>query len=216
MVYQASKVSALHSFYKEALTDYDSFPKIVDHLAHLSEFMLQGLKGNVDAVFSELNNYHSNFLGTPIDQLKERNWELEDCYHCIANEYGFKNWNSVLTNCNIQYNLNFENAVNVLLKGDLFILKSIIKKNPELINMRSQYGHRASLLHYTGSNGVEFWRQVVPHNLLEITKFLLESGADPRTKMFVYGGEFTTRELLVTSAHPIAAGVIDEMKDLFS
>ena len=78
--------------------------------------------------------------------------------------------------------------------------------------IRSQYGHRASLLNYAGSNGVEFWRQQVPLNLAEIVIYLLEAGADKNATMKVYGGEFNTFELLTTSIHPLRARIMEEMK----
>jgi len=62
---------------------------------------------------------------------------------------------------------------------------------------------------------VAFWRQQVPLNLVAITEFLLEAGADRRATMKVYGGAFDTYSLLVTSVHPLAAGILEEMKVVF-
>ena len=64
---------------------------------------------------------------------------------------------------------------------------------------------------YCGNNGVEFWRQQVPLNLKTIILFLLENGANKNATMSVYGGEFDTLSLLTTSAHPINAGILDEL-----
>jgi len=56
------------------------------------------------------------------------------------------------------------------------------------------------------------WRQKVPMNLTTLIEILLEAGADKNATMNVYGGHFTTLELLITSAHPYAAGIVDDLK----
>ena len=88
-----------------------------------------------------------------------------------------------------------------MLSGDLDSLRRLISEDASLITQRSCYGHRATLLHYCGNNGVEFWRQQVPLNLKDIIHFLIENGADKNATMSVYGGEFDTLSLLTTSAH---------------
>lgn len=67
------------------------------------------------------------------------------------------------------------------------------------------------LLHYVASNGVELWRQNVPRNLPAICEMLLLKGANASAKMSVYGGYYDTLSLLLTSAHPKAAGLMDEL-----
>jgi len=86
----------------------------------------------------------------------------------------------------------------------------LLRRHPRLINERSVYNHRATLLHYIGSNGVETRRQIVPYNLPHLTKVLLELGADPHATAFLYQSQCTTLELLTTSAHPANAGVMTE------
>ena len=87
-----------------------------------------------------------------------------------------------------------------------------IRDSPYLLSATSSYGHQATLLHYVASNGVEFWRQQVPMNLPAITSYLLSAGANRDATMKVYGGDFDTYALLVSSAHPLAVGVLEEMK----
>ena len=48
-------------------------------------------------------------------------------------------------------------------------------------------------------------------NLVEITSFLVETGADKNARANVYGGEFTTWELASTSAHPKDAGIMKKL-----
>jgi len=132
----------------------------------------------------------------------------------VANQYGFKHW-ELVKNLTLPYNIEFEMAINELLAGNLVALRNRIAATPKLVTMRSQYGHRATLLHYAGNNGVELWRQKIPSNLATIMKFLINNGADVNAKMPIYGGEHTTYELLVTSAHPYDANCIDELKSVF-
>ena len=89
-----------------------------------------------------------------------------------------------------------------------------MEENPDLIFQKSKFGHQATLLHYVASNGVEFWRQIVPHNLPEMISYLIEKGADKNAKMKVYGGEFSVLPLLESSAHPYAAGIADQMIEI--
>ena len=70
-------------------------------------------------------------------------------------------------------------------------------------------------MHYTGSNGVEGYRQIVPSNLAEIVDFLLEVGADQKLEANVYGG-CTARELMETSKHPYESGVIKEVQKIYN
>jgi ankyrin repeat protein len=57
------------------------------------------------------------------------------------------------------------------------------------------------------ANGVEGYRQKTPKNVVEITKFLLDAGAEVDAEADVYGGGATTLGLVGTSVHPFRAGV---------
>ncbi len=211
-VYEFFIVSELKAFYGHLLTDIEKHASIKDHLTVVAQRMFQGMKEQNEAVWSQVNNYNPLHLGKGKEELRKLSWNLEDAQHTVANEHGFKNWEKIP---DIPYNLLFEQAVNALLKGDLTTLKKLIQKDASLLSARSLYGHKATLLHYCGSNGVELWRQKVPYNLPEIVQYLLDEGADETAKMNVYGGEFTTLQLLQTSAHPKAAGLLDQLVPLF-
>ena len=105
----------------------------------------------------------------------------------------------------------FEFAVDTLLGGDVETLRSLLTGDPSLVRRRSGFGHRATLLHYVGSNGVETYRQRVPLNLAEITNLLVEAGADVNATAEMYGGGSTALGLLVTSDHPAKAGVCGDV-----
>jgi ankyrin repeat protein len=57
------------------------------------------------------------------------------------------------------------------------------------------------------ANGVEDFRQKTPKNIVEITKMLLDAGAEVNAESDAYGGRSTTLGLTATSYHPRAAGV---------
>jgi len=104
----------------------------------------------------------------------------------------------------------FEFAVDTLLGGDVEKLRGLLSGDPSLVRRRSAFGHRSTLLHYVGSNGVETYRQRVPMNLAEIARLLVEAGADVNARADMYGGS-TVLGLLVTSDHPARAGVTGEV-----
>jgi ankyrin repeat protein len=101
----------------------------------------------------------------------------------------------------------FEQAVDAIISGDLATLDRLLKKYPELIRARSPRKHRSTLLHYISANGVEDFRQKTPANIVEITRRLLEAGADVNAESDAYGGRSTTFGLTATSCHPEEAGV---------
>ena len=67
------------------------------------------------------------------------------------------------------------------------------------------------MLHYLAANGVEIHRQVVPGNAAAVAELLLAHGAGVDATATAYGGELTTLDLLLSSAHPAHAGVTAEL-----
>lgn len=201
---------SIESFYGTLLLDFNKYSLIRTHLSKMADRMLEGIVTQENIIYTEINNYHPKYLGKSIDELKKINFTIDDCRTTIANEYGFKNWKTV-EQSNIRYDVVFENAVNQLINGNFDALKYTIHTHPYIISKRSNYGHRATLLNYTASNGVEMWRQKAPKNLPLITEFLIENGANTRAKMKVYGGYYDTLSLLKSSIHPFDAGIGNEM-----
>ena len=131
---------------------------------------------------------------------------LDDARQTIAREYGFADWSDVEARGENTLDEDFELAVDTLLRGNVEKLRGLLSSNPSLIHRRSSFGHHSTLLHYVGSNGVETYRQRVPMNLAEITRLLVDAGADVNATAKMYGGS-TALGLLVTSDHPAKAGV---------
>ncbi|SEL82730.1 hypothetical protein SAMN04487910_3381 [Aquimarina amphilecti] len=63
---------------------------IKDHLDKIANKIFEGFIENQYVIFREINNYHPNHLGTPIEQLKQLNLTINDCRITIANEYGLR------------------------------------------------------------------------------------------------------------------------------
>jgi len=105
----------------------------------------------------------------------------------------------------------FEAAVDAIVSGDLETLTRLLGDDPELVRLRSTRRHRATLLHYVGSNGVEGFRQRAPKNIVAIAAALLDAGADVNATAPVYGSDDTTIGLAATSCHPVTAGVLEPL-----
>ena len=215
-IYKHQTVLELEEFYGALLFDIQRFNTIEAHLAALALRMLEGIKSREACVFKQINNYHKDFLSASVDRIVQANFDLDNCKTAIAHEHGFNNWKAVAALDNVEYNLPFEQAVNYLLMGNYEALEAMLSAAPQLIHEVSQYGHKATLLHYVASNGVEMWRQKVPSNLPALCELLLSKGADASAKMSVYGGYFDSLSLLMTSAHPKKAGLVEEVAKLLN
>ncbi|HJT88262.1 MAG TPA: ankyrin repeat domain-containing protein [Bryobacteraceae bacterium] len=101
----------------------------------------------------------------------------------------------------------FEEAADAIVSGDIEKLRTMLRENGDLARARSTREHRSTLLHYVSANGIEDFRQKTPQNVVEITKVLLEAGADVNAESEAYGGRSTALGLAATSCHPEEAGV---------
>lgn len=107
----------------------------------------------------------------------------------------------------------FEEAADAIAAGRQDILDELLTANPALVHTRSLRSHQATLLNYTGANGVEEWRQKTPQNIAAITQLLLDAGAEVDAWGRMYGGT-STLGLAATSAHPVLAGVQQELMEV--
>ena len=143
---------------------------------------------------------------------------LSDAQLVIAREHAFESWPKfashiqelVRANSSVS---NFELAVNAIVAGDAAGLESLLRENPELVRARSTREHEAPLIHYVAANGVENFRQKTPKNIVEITKLLLDAGAEVDATSEAYGKAATALGLAATSYHPAKAGVQLELLD---
>jgi len=101
-----------------------------------------------------------------------------------------------------EMNVLFEEAADSVVFGDIEKLRALLDEEPFLVHSRSPRPHRATLLNYCGSNGVENPRQRVPENAPKIMQLLLDRGSDVNATCNLYGGGATTLGLHLTSIHP--------------
>jgi hypothetical protein len=139
-----------------------------------------------------------------------------DARSVIVRNHHFENWAGFAEYMEALHRKNssvaqFEAAVDAIVTGDVATLERLLRENPELIRARSTRAHHATLLHYTGSNGVEYFRQKTPKNIVRVAEILLQAGAEVDAAADMYGGGSTTLLLVATSIHPFAAGVLEPL-----
>ncbi len=164
-------------------------------------------RGNT-AVCIQISNWLPALAGVKEAAIMEADFNLADAELTVAREHGFR---SRLAIVDTPIDVEFETAVTAVTTGDLDQLQMLLEQSPDLVDRRSVFGHKATLLHYVVANGVETWRQQVPANAVAITQYLLDMGANKKARMSVYGGQHHPFSLLVTSAHPAKMGLTDEL-----
>ena len=152
-------------------------------------------------------------------RLRAADCALSQAQFVIARAHGFPSWPTFVRHLEglAARDSNpsaFERGADAIVSGNLAELDRLLAARPELVSVRSDREHNATLLHYVSANGVENYRQKSPANIVEIARRLLDAGADIDAAADVYGGGVTTLELVVTSAHPRLAGVQIALADL--
>ncbi len=210
-VYACKEVREVERLHHDLLTkEFRQLP-IRDQLDRQAQRVVAAHKSGDEAVVTHIKCWHPTMVGRPVEEIMKRDFTLDDARQTIAREYGFANWSDVEKQGIKPPDPEFESSVDAIIEGDVGALRGLLERKPSLINERSEFGHRSTLLHYVGSNGVETHRQRVPRNLAEITQTLLDAGADVNATAEMYGGGSTTIALLITSSHPANAGVMGEV-----
>lgn len=210
-VYVYREVQEVRRLHENLFTDDYRLLSVREQLDRQAHQIVKGHQDGNMAVATHLTCWHPELVGRSAEEIMGRDLTLEDARQTIAREYGFANWSDVDENGVEPPDADFESAVDALLAGNVDALRTLLRDKPSLAHQRSRYGHRSTLLHYVGSNGVETYRQVVPMNLAEVAQVLLDAGADVNATAEMYGGGSTTIALLVTSSHPEEAGVMNEV-----
>ncbi len=206
--YIHSDVQHARDLHQETLENYAQIHRIFDLLEQFAITLQEAHHHNDLRCAGEISNYHPDFLGKNPGRIMNSVFTPDDARKTIALEYGFGSWDQVSY---AKINHEFEEAVNFLVTGKQAALRELVSENPNLLTMRSDFGHAAALIHYAGNNGVELWRQLVPSNLPQMVTMLIETGANKDITADFYGEAYTTRDLAATSAHPKAAGIESEL-----
>jgi hypothetical protein len=204
-------VRALHRHSLEADRSQQTIRQLLEQLARTIHE--QHRRGNA-AVCFHLTCWCNEFIGRSAEHILSAELTLAQAQQTIATEHGFSQWTDVQALGDELFDAEFERAVDCVVMGNLSTLTTLLQQQPQLATQTSQYHHRATLLHYVAANGVETHRQVSPANLPAITTCLIDAGADVNASANMYGGSATTLGLLLTSAHPANAGVVDEVAAL--
>ena len=207
-VYIDSTVKALQQLHQTTLRTDKRTVRIVEFLGLQAESIVEAHKAGNSAVCFHLCCWCKQLIGKSREEVMNGELNLAMAQQTIASEHGYKDWNAVEAQGHVQLDLPFENCIDAMLAGDLNDLSETLATTPALIRQQSQYGHRATLLHYLGANGVESYRQVTPLNAVQIAECLIEAGADVNSLANIYGGS-KPLGLLTTSAHPANAGVTE-------
>lgn len=192
--------------------------------------VLQKFKARNPAVMRYIRQHHPRLPGrahtndrNPVsdEEIRKIGVTLADAEDVVANWHGFAGWSNLEQHVAAVGRKNskvlaFELAVEAIISGDVPALKSLLRKNPDLIEARSTREHGATLLHYVGANGVEGYRQKTPKNAVKVAQVLLSTGAEvdadldygpAGAKVYPERVGSTTLGLVATSFHPAAAGV---------
>jgi len=210
-IYANPVVQEVIRLHQDLFTDlYRKLP-VRDQLDLQANRMVEAHQAGNKAVATHVTCWHPELVGHSPRDIMSRQLTLTDARETISREYGFQNWTDAEARGAEPPDIEFEAAVDALLAGDLHGLQTLLRQKPSLVHQRSSYGHRSTLLHYVGCNGVETYRQVVPLNLADMAQKLIDAGADVNATAEMYGGNCTTIALVITSAFPAEAGVVDEV-----
>lgn len=208
-VYIDPKIVAVRRLYTSAVSTEKQTYIISVLLDNHAQAIHTAFNAGDDAVAFHLGSWYQNLIGKSPAQIMATKLSLAQVHETVAREYGFKDWQSVQALGKARLDKEFESAVELVITGNLDGLRDQLKDNVELVKQHSNYGHASTLLHYVGANGVESHRQITPLNCADIAQCLLDYGADVNAGANMYGGNTTTLELVLTSAHPANAGVTD-------
>ncbi|HWV98806.1 MAG TPA: ankyrin repeat domain-containing protein [Candidatus Acidoferrum sp.] len=187
------------------------FRDTLEQYQQQAEALFDALQAGDEAAQWRFKWLHPRFRGKTIADVRAATLALADAQAVIALEYGFENWAALaaFTDAVIRDGsvARFETAVEAVISGDVAALGALLREQPELVRTRSTRRHHATLLHYVAANGVEGGRQRTPANAVEVTKILLEAGAEVDALADMYDHECTTMSMLVSSCHPAKAGL---------
>ena len=211
-IYIADAVKKVQQLHNHVL----AAPNVILQLSQIAQNLKEQHEQGNEAVCVQLSNWHPQLIAKDNATILNHPLTLDESRLTIAREHGFQSWEEAEELGNKEFDIAFENTIDLLLNGEFENLKLAIENDERLLHRKSVYGHECTLLHYAGSNGVETRRQQVPLNLVEMVNYLIEKGADKEAKAKLYGGLQTTLALASTSAHPADAGIMDDLVEALS
>lgn len=209
-IYIDPKIRAVRELHQTLLaSDYRS-GSIYERLSTQASNIVEGHKAGNNAVTFHIGCWSPDFIGMDAEKIMASTITYSQAKELIAREHGYEDWSVACQLKKVMLDAEFEQAIDAVLAGDVQQVQRKLNEKPSLVNQISQYGHRATLLHYIAANGVESYRQITPLNASEVTRLLIQAGADVNARAEMYGGS-TVLQLVATSAHPYHAGVTKEI-----
>ena len=209
-VYIHDQVAAVRALYTPLERYAGRGQSVRDQLAAQSQRLWEAWNARDPVARIQISNWHPDHIGPASQAALPHAFTLADARLTLAREHGFSDWEQVEVGALAPPYSPFEDAVDDALDGDLENLEARLAAEPELIERRSAYAHRASLIHYMAANGVETYRQVTPLNGDLVLQALVSHGADVNGVAAIYG-DSRPLQLLLTSAHPREAGLTRRM-----
>lgn len=213
-VHIGSVIKDLITFYKPVLDIKLEFETVYDQIIAFGEHAYKQFQTGDHRSMFEFNNYNPKYIGKSTEDNIKSNPSKQDFLETAVNCFSFKSLEEASDKAKVPIDISFERSIDIMLSGNINELLALINEEPDLLTRNSQYGHKAGLIHYLGSNGVEAWRQVVPRNIVEILKLLIDKGAEPNMWNNIYGSPSTLKGLVETSAHPYHAGLTQDIVKL--
>lgn len=184
---------------------------VVETLAAMAQRLLKAHREGDPRAVPQIRNWLPGAARQDDLQILRGPFSADDARLALAREYGWESWQELARAAPGPPDRTFERAVQATVHGDLAELRRLLREEPGLVRARSSFGHRATLLHYLGANGVEFQHQMTPRNAPDVARALLGAGAEVNATARFYGKDTTVLPLVMTSAHPQAAGVADQL-----
>ena len=211
-----------------------TFRAPLDEYRRQAQELVDGHRTGDSAAIKIIHENHPRFLDETITwrpkfmssaDIQKASFDDDDARLALARWYTFADWTALeeyVDAVSVDGPVfRFESAVEAVVNGDLATLQALLRDHPELIRARSTRRtphdppvHAATLLHYVAANGVEGHGQKTPSNAVEITRTLLEAGAEVDATAGMYGGQYATMSMLVSSAHPAIAGLQAPLAEL--
>ena len=182
-----------------------------DYYKKQAKALLKSVRDSEPSALARVRAFHPRISAPHSPETIAVNLTLSDAQLVIAREHGFESWPKLAAHIEAVRRLDssvaaFESAADAIALGDATTLAELLRANPHLVRERSSRAHHATLLHYTGANGVEDYRQKTPANIVEIATLLLDAGAEVDAVADIYR-ESATLSLAASSVHPQRAGV---------
>lgn len=209
-IYVPSDVRILRETFPRLKGDYSDMQSISDLYNYIKDNLILNYDDYREIVEMLYRHHYPNYFKQKPEIAIDTNFDL-----VIARSIGFDDYEHYISNSTLGFNKNLQKAILLVLNGEETELVDLLNSHKELLFQNCMLGHRARLIDYLSSNGVEFWRQIVPANADKILEKICSLNFDKFVTNNIYGGN-TVRSLIESSAHPKAAKIEYRLLEVLS